>query len=104
MSIQTTPEELAAAVDEFAIIKARISDLKQRESIYKAFLIATEQTAINGTLHSVNITSSSRSATDWEAIARACIDPELLPDLVKEYTTTGAPFFTVKVTARKAEQ
>ena len=99
-----TPDELAAAVDELAQIKARISDLTQREGIYKAFLIASERSAIEGTLHQVTVTSSSRTSTDWQAIARQALakKPELLQSLIEENTTTGAPFFTVRVSARKA--
>ena len=99
-----TTEELAAAVDELAQIKARISDLTQREGIYKSFLIASERSAIEGTLHQVTVTSSSRTSTDWETIARQALakKPELLQSLIEENTTTGAPFFTVRVSARKA--
>jgi hypothetical protein len=106
MNQNFTTEELASAVDELAQIKARISDLTQREGIYKAFLIASERPAIEGTLHQVTVTSSIRTATDWETIARQALakKPELLETLIEENTTTGAPFFTVRVSARKAAQ
>ena len=99
-----TTEELAAAVDELAQIKARISDLTQREGIYKAFLIASERRAIEGTLHQVTVSQQERTSTDWETIARQALakKPELLETLIEENTTTGAPFFTVRVSARKA--
>ena len=99
-----TTEELAAAVDELAQIKSRISDLTQREGIYKAFLIASERPAIEGTLHRVTVSQQERTATDWQAIARQALakKPELLQSLIEENTTTGAPFFTVRVSARKA--
>ena len=101
-----TTEELAAAVDELAQIKARISDLTQREGIYKAFLIASERAAIEGTLHQVTVSQQERTATDWETIAREALakKPELLQSLIEENTTTGAPFFTVRVSARKSAQ
>ena len=99
-----TTEELAAAVDELAQIKARISDLTQRESIYKSFLIASERPTIEGTLHEVTVSQQERTSTDWQAIARKALakKPELLETLIQENTTTGAPFFTVRVSARKA--
>ena len=96
-----TTEELAAAVDELAQIKARISDLTQREGIYKAFLIASERPAIEGTLHQVTVTSSSRTATDWQAIAEKLGASR---QLIAAHTTTGTPFFTVRVSARKVTQ
>jgi len=101
-----TTEELAAAVDELAQIKARISDLTQREGIYKAFLIASDRPAIEGTLHRVTVSQQERTSTDWQAIARQALakKPELLQALIEENTTTGAPFFTVRVSARKAAQ
>jgi len=101
MNPNFTTEELAAAVDELAQIKARISDLTQRESIYKAFLIASDRPAIEGTLHQVTVTSSSRTVTDWQAIAEKLGASR---QLIAAHTTTGAPFFTVRVSARKAAQ
>ena len=68
-----TPEELITAVDEIASIKAKISDLKQREEIYKAVLVASDCAAVDGTQHSASISWSARTSINWEAIARAAI-------------------------------
>ena len=95
-----TPDELADFVDTLATIRAEISDLKTREDTYKAALIAADQPKINGTLHKVSITQTTPKSINWEAIARACIDPELLPDLIEEHTTTQAPRYTVRISAR----
>ena len=96
-----TTEELAAAVDELAQIKARIADLTQREGIYKAFLIASERPAIEGTLHRVTVSQQQRTSTDWQVIAEKLGASR---QLIAAHTTTGAPFFTVKVTGKKATQ
>ena len=106
MNPNITTEELTAAVDELEQIKARISDLTQREGIYKAFLIASDRPAIEGTFHRVTVSQQERTSTDWQAIARQALakKPELLQALIEENTTTGAPFFTVRVSARKAAQ
>ena len=96
-----TTEELAAAVDELAQIKARISDLTQREGIYKAFLIASDRPAIEGTFHRVTVSQQERTSTDWQAIAEKLGASR---QLIAAHTTTGAPFFTVRVSARKAAQ
>jgi hypothetical protein len=96
-----TPEELAAAVDTIAEIKAQIADLKQREDTYKAVLVASECPAIDGTLHRASISWSSRTTINWEAIARAAVKPALLPDLIENNTTTGEKSPTLRLTARK---
>mgnify|MGYP003704896435 CR=1 FL=1 len=98
-----TAAMLAATVDELATVKAELSELQTREAELKQILAAAGPDIIEGTQHRAAIThNATRSATNWEALARACIDPELLPDLIEDYTTTGAPTFTVRITARKA--
>jgi hypothetical protein len=96
-----TPAALAQLVDELAAIRADLADLKATEETYKAELIAAGVTEVDGTLHRVTITQTTPKAIQWEALARACIDPELLPDLIEDYTATQAPRFTVRITARK---
>lgn len=93
---------LAATVDRLAMIKAEINRLQNEEAALRADLIDSGADLIEGTYHRAAITyNTTRSATAWEALARACIDPELLPDLIEDYTTTGQPFDTVRIGAKK---
>lgn len=97
-----TAAMLTATVDQLADIKAKIATLQAREDELKNILIAAGPDTIEGTAHRAAIThSATRSATAWEALARACIDPELLPDLIEDYTTTGQPFDIVRIGAKK---
>ena len=96
-----TPEQLAHLIDELAALRAQLADLKQTEEAYRAELIAAGITEADGTLHRVTITHTTPQSTAWEALARACIDPEALPDLIDAYTTPQAPRYTVRITARK---
>ena len=96
-----TPDELSQLVDDLATVKAEISELQEAEKTYKAALIAADQKNINGTFHSVTITTTTRTTINWEAIARAAIDPDLLVDMIEDHTTTSPPSFVVRVSARK---
>ena len=99
-----TPEELTDFVDTLAKIRAHIADETARAETYRDCLIAAKVDAVDGTLHRATITHTTPNTINWEALARACIDPEILPDLIEDYTTQQAPRYTVKLTARKAGQ
>ena len=103
MNAQTeTAAMLAATVDQLAEVKAHISTLQTREAELKSILAAAGPDIIEGTQHRAAIThNATRSATSWEALARACIDPEILPDLIEDYTITGKPFDIVRIGAKK---
>ena len=105
MSQLFTPEELADMVDTLASIKAEMSDLQMRADTYKAALIAAEIGSVNGTQHSATITGPTYPVRiDWQAIARASIDPDLLKDMIEDFSTTAdEPTFTVRITARKVK-
>lgn len=98
-----TPAELADMVDTLAQIKAEIAELQNRADTYKAALIAAEVDSVNGTKHSVTITGPTYPVRiDWQAIARASIDPELLNDMIEDFSTTAdEPTYTLRLTARK---
>lgn len=98
MKTTHTPEELAQIVDELAQVRAQIADLQEVEKTYKAALIAANAPAIDGTLHRVTISQTTRTITDWQTIAQR-FDPS--PQLIRAHTTQTAPSFTVRVTARK---
>jgi len=98
MKTTFTPEELCNMVDALAHIRAQIADLQEVEKSYKAALIAADAPAIEGTLHRVTISQTTRTIIDWQTIAQR-FDPS--PQLIRAHTTQSAPSFTVRVTARK---
>lgn len=101
MNALFTPDELADIVDTLADIRAQIAELKAREEIYKASLIAAEVRAVDGTLHRATVSEPVyRKTIDWQSIAQK-LKPS--PQLIRAHTTTAdQPTYTVKVTARKA--
>jgi hypothetical protein len=94
------PVILAAAVDRLALIKAQIANLKTEEDQIKAQLIEAGQAAIEGQLHRAAVSfCPGRDVTDWRSIADH-FSPSR--QLVTAHTSTGAAFYTVRVSARKA--
>lgn len=94
------PVLLAAAVDRLAAVKALIADLKTEEDQLKDVLIDSGCTAVEGTQHRVSLSyCAGRELIDWKAIAA-----KLAPSrqLIAAHTSTGEPFYTVRVSARKA--
>lgn len=90
---------LAATVDRLAEIKAQLAALQLEEEQLKADLIESGAAAIEGTLHRAAITyGTTRTATDWRAVAE-----HLKPSrqLITAHTTTGKPYDSVKVSAKK---
>ncbi len=96
-----TPAELADIVDTLADIRAQIAELQEKEKTCKAALIASNAPAIDGTLHRVTISQTTRTNIDWQGIAER-FQPSR--QLINAYTTTSAPVFTVRVTARKVSR
>ena len=94
------PVLLAAAVDRLALIKAQIANLKAEEDQIKAQLIEAGQAAIEGHLHRAAVSfCPGRDVTDWRAIAEYFAPSR---QLITAHTATGAAFYTVRVSARKA--
>jgi len=94
------PVLLAAAVDRLATIKAQIADLKAQEDQIKAVLIEAGQAAIEGQLHRAAVSfCPGRDVTDWRSIAEHFAPSR---QLITAHTATGAAFYTVRVSARKA--
>ena len=90
---------LAATVDRLADIKAQIAALQAEEADLKADLIESGAAEIEGTLHRAAITyNTTRTTTNWHAVAL-----HLKPSrqLIKAHTTTGEPFDSVRVSAKK---
>lgn len=90
---------LGATVDRLAQVKAEIARLSVEEKALKNALIDSGLHAIDGALHRVAISySDGRVTVDWRAIAEK-LGPSR--QLITAHTSTGAPFATVRVSARK---
>jgi len=101
MQIETeifSPDELIELVDTLAKIRADISELKGREDIYKAALIAAGHPAIDGTTHRAAVITEQRTSTDWQAIATKL---NASRQLITAHTSTGEPFYKIRLSARK---
>lgn len=98
MNTTTTPQELAAAVDQLAAVKAELSELQAREAELKQLLAAAGPDIIEGTQHRAAISITARTAINWQAIAQ-----HLKPSrqLITAHTTEGAPFAVVRISAKK---
>lgn len=93
-----TPEDLIYAVDTLADIRAQIAELKAREDTFKAVLIAAGHAAVDGTAHRAAVISEQRTATDWQAIATKL---NASRQLITAHTSTGEPFYKIRLSARK---
>ena len=93
------PVLLAAAVDRLALIKAQIANLKREEDQLKDLLIDSGLESVEGQLHRAALSyCAGRELIDWKTIAA-----KLAPSrqLIAAHTSTGEPFYTVRVSARK---
>lgn len=93
------PVLLAAAVDRLALIKAQIANLKREEDQLKDTLIDSGELTIDGQFHRAALSfCAGRECIDWKTIAA-----KLAPSrqLIAAHTSTGEPFYTVRVSARK---
>ncbi len=89
--------DLVAVVDELGLIKAQISALKAREDELKEELIASGEAEAEGSLFRATVTQTSRTTTDWKAVA-AKLEPSR--QLITAHTTE-VPAVSVRVSARK---
>ena len=90
---------LGATVDRLAEIKAQLAALQVEETELKNDLIASCAEVIEGTQHRAAICyNTTRTTTDWRAVAE-----HMKPSrqLIKAHTTTGQPFDTVRLSAKK---
>lgn len=92
-------QELAAAVDELAAIRAEIADLKSREETRRLFLIAAGVTEVDGTQHRVTISTTYKVSIDWKAIAER-LSPS--KQLITAHThKADEPTYTLRLSGRK---
>lgn len=99
MKDTTKPQTIAAAlVDELAQIKADAAELATREADIKRAIIALGLPNIEGTLHRATVSTQTRTATDWRAVAE-----KLKPSrqLIAAHTSTSDPYAVIKLHARK---
>ncbi len=86
-------------VDELLSVKASIAELEAREREIKDCLVATGEQSIEGILARASVSyCAGREKTDWQTIA-ARFNPSR--QLIAAHTTMGAPYHTVRVSARK---
>jgi hypothetical protein len=94
-----TIQTMGAIVDRLGALKALAANLADESEILKGELILAGVPAIDGGLFRATVSHCpGRDTTDWKALALALGATD---DLVTAYTTTGTPFTTVRLTARK---
>ena len=97
-----TKLNLSNVVDELAAIKSETSDLMQQEKQLKDLLIETGVGTIDGTLHRCAISyQDGKKTIDWASIA-AKFNPSR--QLITANTSTGDPFYSVRISARKTSK
>lgn len=98
--MKTETVVLSATVDRLAVLKAEIARLKTEEDALKDVLIDAGLEVIEGTQHRAAISHcAGREMVDWKTIA-AKFSPSR--QLIAAHTSTGEPYCTVRLSARKA--
>ena len=86
-------------VDQLLTVKAQLAELEQKEKELKDCLVAAGLPSIEGVLARASVSyCAGRERIDWQTIAMR-FEPSR--QLITAHTTVGAPFHTVRVTARK---
>lgn len=94
-----TDADLIAMVDELGGLKARISELQVREKEIKEMLSGSGYSSLDGQQYRASIAwTDGRISIDWRAIAEH-YNPSR--QLVTAHSSTGEPFATIRVAARK---
>ena len=103
MNAPTNPEAiLSAVVDRMATIKAQIAALKDEENELRDTLIDSGLSTIDGTLHRASVSHcAGRTTINWQSIA---LHFKPSRQLVTAHTSTGEPYYTVKLSAKPAER
>jgi hypothetical protein len=61
-------------------------------------LIAAGHAAVDGTAHRAAVIQEQRTSTDWQAIATKL---NASRQLITAHTSTGEPFYKIRLSARK---
>ena len=94
-----TENQLPAIVDRLGTLKAAEAELSKEIEALKGELILAGVPAIDGGLFRATVSHCpGREVTDWKALAL-----ELGADAadIAEFTSTGVPYSTVRVSARR---
>ena len=89
---------LRMTVDRLAIIKRDIAELQDEESALKRILADSGADVIEGSMHRASVSITTRTLVDWQAVAKH-FEPSR--QLLTAHTTTGAPYATIRLTAKK---
>lgn len=93
---------LDVIVDRMATIKAQIAALKDEENELRDALIDAGLPTIDGTLHRASVSHcAGRTSIDWQSIA---LHFKPSRQLMTAHTSTGEPYFVVKLSAKPAER
>ncbi len=95
--VRTAPT-LAEQVDRLGQIKAAQADLQEEYDRIRAELEDAGLSEIDGHQYRATFSTSTRTSTDWRAIAER-LKPS--PQLIRRHTTTGDAVTACRVTARK---
>lgn len=91
--------QLPAIVDRLGTLKAAAAEIENESEILKGELILAGLPAIDGQLFRATVSHCpGREIIDWKALA---LHLGASPALVAEFTNTGAPYSTVRLSARK---
>lgn len=93
-----TAPTLAQQVDRLGEIKAAQAELQAQFDKIRADLEAAGLAEIDGHQYRATFSTSTRTTTDWQAIAQR-FKPS--PQLIRRHTTTSDPSTACRVTARK---
>lgn len=94
-----TNQTLAAIVDKLGALKALAANLAEESEILKGELILAGVPAIDGVLFRATVSHCpGRDVTDWKALAVALGATDRM---IAAHTSTGVPFTTVRLAARK---
>lgn len=93
------PVILADLADKLGKLKALAANIDDEIEIVKGELILAGVPAIDGTLFRATVSHCpGREVTDWKALAMSLGADS---DDVASFTSTGVPYSTVRVSARK---
>lgn len=92
-------DQIKATINEYASIKARISDLREEELRLREELLSLGMSEIDSDQHRVVIVETTKTITDWFAVATH-FKPSR--QLIQAHTKTTDPTFTVRLYGRKS--
>lgn len=99
------PQTLAALADRLGTLAAAAAEIDTESKALKAELILAGAQTVEGALFRATVSHCpGKTTTDWRAVAEALgaqLPADLWENIVDAATTTGTPYSTVRVSARK---